>query len=159
MRNDSSGLEEARGISDILQNCFTWYALVLAKHFLWKHFLWAWGCFQPHSLRLISLQPQLWVVSNFQEMMHINRFKNGRKKMFGQNQFLSSKMIVKDVWNSPCLPQTRNVIILNRYKFLEYLFNKLNKSMYRTRTIITRGFYSFYPLFEVQKRFFTELFS
>ena len=30
---------------------------------------------------------------------------------------------------------------------------------YRTRAIITRGLYTFYPLFEVQKRFFKELFS
>ena len=29
---------------------------------------------------------------------------------------------------------------------------------YRTRAIITRGLYIFYPLFEVQKRFFKELF-
>ena len=28
-----------------------------------------------------------------------------------------------------------------------------HKSMYRTRAIITRGLYTFYPLFEVQKRF------
>ena len=32
-------------------------------------------------------------------------------------------------------------------------------SIYRTRAIITRGLYIFYPLFEVQKRFFKELFS
>ena len=31
--------------------------------------------------------------------------------------------------------------------------------MYRTRAIITRGLYSFYPLFESQKRFFKEVFS
>ena len=31
--------------------------------------------------------------------------------------------------------------------------------MYRTRTIITRGLYTFYPFFEVQKRFFKGLFS
>ena len=30
---------------------------------------------------------------------------------------------------------------------------------YRTRAIITRGLYTFYPLFEVQKRFFMGLFS
>ena len=30
---------------------------------------------------------------------------------------------------------------------------------YRTRAIITRGLYTFYPLFEVQKRFFKGLFS
>ena len=30
--------------------------------------------------------------------------------------------------------------------------------MYRTRAIITRGLYTFYPLFEVQKRFFKEFF-
>ena len=30
---------------------------------------------------------------------------------------------------------------------------------YRTRSIITRGLYTFYPLFEGQKRFFKEFFS
>ena len=32
------------------------------------------------------------------------------------------------------------------------------KEKYRTRAIITRGLYTFYPLFEVQKRFFKGLF-
>ena len=32
------------------------------------------------------------------------------------------------------------------------------ESMYRTRAIITRGLYNFYPIFEVQKRLFKELF-
>ena len=32
------------------------------------------------------------------------------------------------------------------------------KVIYRTRAIITRGLYSFYPLFEVQKRFFKGLY-
>ena len=32
-------------------------------------------------------------------------------------------------------------------------------SFYRTRPIITRRLYTFYPLFEVQKRFFKEIFS
>ena len=32
-----------------------------------------------NSLRLISLQPQLWVASIYQEMMLINRLKHGRK--------------------------------------------------------------------------------
>ena len=31
--------------------------------------------------------------------------------------------------------------------------------VYRTRAIITRGFYTFYTLYEVQKRFFKGLFS
>ena len=31
-------------------------------------------------------------------------------------------------------------------------------STYRTRTIIIRGWYTFYPLFEVQKRFFKGFF-
>ena len=31
--------------------------------------------------------------------------------------------------------------------------------IYRTRAIITRGLYSFYPLFELQKRFFKGHFS
>ena len=30
--------------------------------------------------------------------------------------------------------------------------------IYRTRAIITRGLYTFYPLFEDQKRFFKEVF-
>ena len=34
-----------------------------------------------------------------------------------------------------------------------------NLGTYRTRAIITRGLYTFYPLFEVQKRFFKGLFS
>ena len=33
------------------------------------------------------------------------------------------------------------------------------KFEYRTRAIITRGLFTFYPLFEVQKRFFKKLFS
>ena len=33
-----------------------------------------------------------------------------------------------------------------------------NLSNYRTRTIITRGLYTFYPLFEVQKRFSRNIF-
>ena len=33
------------------------------------------------------------------------------------------------------------------------------KITYRTRAIITRGLYTFYPLFGVQKRFFKGLFS
>ena len=36
---------------------------------------------------------------------------------------------------------------------------KIYYLIYRTRAIITRGLYTFYPLFEVQKRFFKELFS
>ena len=35
----------------------------------------------------------------------------------------------------------------------------LGKIIYRTRAIITRGLYSFYPLFGVQKRFFKGFFS
>ena len=31
-------------------------------------------------------------------------------------------------------------------------------STYRTRAIITRGLYTFYPIFESQKRFFKEFF-
>ena len=30
----------------------------------------------------------------------------------------------------------------------------MERTIYRTRAIITRGLYTFYPLFEVQKRFF-----
>ena len=43
--------------------------------------------------------------------------------------------------------------ILAKIKDKKRLFN------YRTRAIITRGLYIFYPLFEVQKRFFKGLFS
>ena len=35
----------------------------------------------------------------------------------------------------------------------------MNEDEYRTRAIITRGLYIFYPLFEGQKRFFKEVFS
>ena len=38
--------------------------------------------------------------------------------------------------------------------WLELLSNFLKKVKYRTRAIITHGLYTFYPLFEVQKRFF-----
>ena len=34
-----------------------------------------------------------------------------------------------------------------------------NNVKYCTRAIITRGLYTFYPLFEGQKRFFKEVFS
>ena len=42
----------------------------------------------------------------------------------------------------------RQIFVVIVYKFFEY----------RTRAIITRGLYSFYPLFEVQKRFFKGFF-
>ena len=38
------------------------------------------------------------------------------------------------------------------------LHNDINKDTYRTRAIITRGLYTFYPIFEGQKRLFKELF-
>ena len=135
--------------------------VLLDRHWFWPNIFYKNIFYEPEAVFSLTASGSYLCNLNSatQEMMLINRFKNGRKKMFGQNQFLSSKMTVKDVWNSTCLPQTWNVIILNCYKFLEYLFNRLNKSMYRTRTIITRGLYSFYPLFEVQKRFFMELFS
>ena len=38
-------------------------------------------------------------------------------------------------------------------------YGVLAKNIYRTRAIITRGLYTFYPLFEVQKRFFKGLFA
>ena len=36
---------------------------------------------------------------------------------------------------------------------------RLQIDFYRTRAIITRGLYTFYPIFKGQKRFFKELFS
>ena len=50
------------------------------------------------------------------------------------------------------------------YNIIDYVFfQRCKKSVeglvYRTRAIITRGLYIFYPLFEVQKRFFKGLFS
>ena len=44
-------------------------------------------------------------------------------------------------------------VVLTSYSIYLYFLT------YRTRAIITRGLYSFYPLFEVQKRFFKGLFS
>ena len=41
--------------------------------------------------------------------------------------------------------------------FVDFLEN--TNFTYRTRAIITRGLYTFYPLFEGQKRFFKEVFS
>ena len=41
--------------------------------------------------------------------------------------------------------------------FSEYL--AYTYTTYRTRAILTRGLYTFYPIFEAQKRFFKELFS
>ena len=43
------------------------------------------------------------------------------------------------------------------HNFCKFKENLLLK--YRTRAIITHGLYTFYPLFEVQKRFFKGLFS
>ena len=44
--------------------------------------------------------------------------------MFGQNQFLSSKITLKDVWNSPCLPQTRNFVPHWKLKMNKHKANK-----------------------------------
>ena len=46
----------------------------------------------------------------------------------------------------------------NKSTFNDIQTHCLSKD-YRTRAIITRGLYIFYPLFEVQKRFFKGLFS
>ena len=43
-------------------------------------------------------------------------------------------------------------------KMLDGILYILKESMYRTRAIITRGLYTFYPIFKGQKRFFKELF-
>ena len=47
------------------------------------------------------------------------------------------------------------------WALIEYPYSLFTfiKQKYRTRAIITRGWYTFYPLFEVQKRFFKGLFS
>ena len=54
--------------------------------------------------------------------------------------------------------QTASVIHL-----LEYCQNHETSgnivNTYHTRTIITRGLYTFYPIFEVQKHFFKDVFS
>ena len=42
--------------------------------------------------------------------------------------------------------------------FNNYANEQEGVDTYRTRAIITRGLYTFYPIFEVQKRFFNELF-
>ena len=57
---------------------------------------------------------------------------------------------------------TQNQKITKQAKF--GVSNSINVDLtlqckYRTRAIITRGLYTFYPLFEVQKRFFKGLFS
>ena len=53
------------------------------------------------------------------------------------------------------------IIILGYTKLARFgdLGKNLPTFMYRTSAIITRGLCTFYPLFEVQKRFFKELFS
>ena len=48
---------------------------------------------------------------------------------------------------------------LMRIKKLHQITMLSRRFEYRTRAIITRGLYTFYPLFEVQKRFFKGLFS
>ena len=45
------------------------------------------------------------------------------------------------------------------FVFLSAFFNQWLELTYLTRAIITHGLYAFYPLFEVQKRSFKELFS
>ena len=55
-----------------------------------------------------------------------------------------------------------SVIIFNSHnKLFQYASTDMDKVLlkYRTRAIITRGLYTFYPLFEVQKRFFKGPFS
>ena len=51
------------------------------------------------------------------------------------------------------LPRNHVLFYTSVHKLAMYVVN------YRTRAIITRGLYTFYPLFEVQKRFFKGLFS
>ena len=55
------------------------------------------------------------------------------------------------VWKSKCYNKTKS----SSWVHLGMYY----KQMYRTRAIITRGLYIFYPLFGSQKRFFKEVFS
>ena len=54
--------------------------------------------------------------------------------------------------NSSDLPERIEIIFI-------HLLSKNNITIYRTRAIITRGLYTFYPLFEGQKCFFKDVFS
>ena len=57
------------------------------------------------------------------------------------------------------LPAVCELLEVKTTKTSLQLKNETQMYNYRTRAIITRGLYIFYPLFEVQKRFFKELFS
>ena len=59
---------------------------------------------------------------------------------------------------SPCLVTLLSSGLFTDTQWSTFLF-WIFKIKYRTRAIITRGLYSFYPLFEAQKRFFKGLFS
>ena len=60
-----------------------------------------------------------------------------------------------------------SLYLLNGLQMSNHLVQNINfgitksslENIYRTSAIITRGLYTFYPLFEVQKRFFKGLFS
>ena len=62
--------------------------------------------------------------------------------------------------NVACCPVNLHLVLSVLERTSSSIFSYLlYESAYRTRAIITRGLYTFYPLFEVQKRFFQELFS
>jgi hypothetical protein len=50
-------------------------------------------------------------------------------------------------------------LVLGLVKLIDAKGIGLAQLIYRTRAIITRGLYIFYPLFGSQKRFFKEVFS
>ena len=64
------------------------------------------------------------------------------------------KLFIKIPLKSNLKCKKRNLCRTKSRKIFFMLFPN-----YRTRAIITRGLYTFYPLFEVQKRFFKGLFS
>ena len=57
------------------------------------------------------------------------------------------------------LPAVCELLEVKTTKTSLQLKNETQMYNYRTRAIITRGLYIFYPLFEGQKRFFKGLFS
>ena len=53
----------------------------------------------------------------------------------------------------------QSVILPMQAVFSPWVMLETQQNRYRTRAIITRGLYTFYPIFEGQKRLFKELFS
>ena len=62
-----------------------------------------------------------------------------------------------------CIKENDEISLFHNQKMKIWVSNirkhDLKICNYRTRAIITRGLYTFYPLFEVQKRFFKGLVS